>query len=176
MHEPDADHAVADATAPPPGWRFRAGVAVFVLGFLAPLAAPLVALTGLPTAAKATLGGLLLVGIPEICTVAAIAILGKPGFATVKARVFGLLRRYGPPKEVGKVRYYVGLAMLLPAGIYAWAGIYLPEVVPGYAEHRVPIALTLDALWFSSFFVLGADFWDKVRALFLPSARAQFGS
>jgi len=26
-----------------------------------------------------------------------------------------------------------------------------------------------------SFFVLGGDFWDKVRALFLHDAKAQFG-
>jgi hypothetical protein len=30
------------------------------------------------------------------------------------------------------------------------------------------------ALW--SFFVLGGDFWDKVKALLIRSARAQFNS
>ena len=175
MSDPNAHAAVTDApVAPPPGWRFRLGVAVFALAWISPFGIPLVARTDLPTAVKATLSGLLLAGIPEILTVAAIALLGKDGFDYVKGRLFALLRRYGPPKEVGRVRYYVGLAMLLPSGLYSWVVMYVPEHVPGYAQHRLPIAVTLDLMFFASFFVLGGDFWEKVRALFLHRAKARF--
>ena len=63
----------------------------------------------------------------------------------------------------------VGIALA-----YAWIIMYVPERMPGYAEHRIPIALTLDFFFFASFFVLGGDFWDKVRALFIHQARARF--
>ena len=63
--------------------------------------------------------------------------------------------------------------LLLPA-LYAWIIMYVPQYVPGYPEHRITIALILDALFFTSFFVLGGDFWDKFRALFVHKAKAQF--
>ncbi len=165
----------AEAVAPPPGWRYRVGIAVLVLGaVVAPLCAPLVALTDLPTAAKATTTGLLLAGIPEISMVLATVLLGKQGFAYVKGRVMAALKRHAPAREVGPVRYHVGLVMLLLPGVYAWILMYVPEHVPGYPEHRLAIGLTLDTLFFLSFFVLGGDFWDKLRSLFVHRAKAQF--
>jgi hypothetical protein len=31
-------------------------------------------------------------------------------------------------------------------------------------------------MFVTSFFVLGGDFWDKIKALFIRSAKAQFGA
>ena len=163
-----------DAAAPRPGWRFWLGILFFALAWLVPLGIPLVALTGLSMAAKATISGLLLAGLPEVFGVVAIVLLGRDGFAWVEGRALAILRRYGPPREVGRTRYYIGLTMLFLPGIYAWIGMYVPDRLPGYSEHRISIALTLDSLFFASFLVLGGDFWDKVRALFVHGAKARF--
>ena len=56
------------------GWRFRAGVAIFVLGFAAPLAIPLVVASALPTPWKTALSGALALGVPEIMMVVAAAV------------------------------------------------------------------------------------------------------
>ena len=176
MVDPHSQSISADeAAAPAPGWRFRVGIALIVLSFVSPLGALLLPFTNFSTALKATLGGALLAGIPEVLSLAAIAVLGKPGFAYVKSRIMALLRRYGPPKEVGPLRYYIGLTLWLITGIYPWFVSYAPpEAIPGFPEYRVHMALTADFLFVFSFFVLGGDFWDKVRALFIHKARARF--
>ncbi len=168
------DTAAGGTIAPPPGWRFRLGVVFFALAIVSPLGAAIVAMTDLPMAAKATLSGLFLAGFPEVFTVVAITLLGKEGFAYVKNRLLAVLRRYGPPKEVGRARYYVGLTMLFFPVVLTWPVVYAPELIPGYAEYRIPINLTFDFLFICSFFVLGGDFWDKIRALVVYGAKARF--
>jgi hypothetical protein len=46
--------------------------------------------------------------------------------------------------------------------------------LPGFAEHRILIALAFDFIFVCSFFVLGGDFWDKLRALFVHKAKTSF--
>ena len=175
MAESDGPHAPDEGgDAPVAGWRFRVGVALIATGFLSPLGSLLLPFTDLSTAVKATLSGILLAGIPELLTVAAVAVMGKSGFVYVKGRVMALLRRCAPPKEVGPIRYYIGLTMFLIPGIYAWVTMYAPpELMPGFPEYRLHMGLAIDFLFVVSFFVLGGDFWDKLRALFLHRAKAQ---
>ena len=176
MVDSSSQNTAADEhEAPAPGWRLRVGMGLVVVGFLSPLGALLLPFTDLSTAVKATLGGALLAGIPEVFTLAAVAVLGKPGFAYVKSRIMALLRRYGPPKEVGPIRYYIGLTLWLIPAVYSWVLMYAPpEMVPGFPAYRVHMGLTIDFVFVLSFFVLGGDFWDKVRALFIHRARARF--
>lgn len=153
------------------GWRFRLGVIVFVVSFLSPALIPLVAASALSTELKATLSGFLALGIPEIGVLIAVAIMGKPGYDEMKRRIFGFLKQYGPPKEVSLARYRVGLVMFVGPMLFAWL---LP-----YAEHFIAIpetpdlyvAAAGDVIFILSFFVLGGDFWDKVRALFVHAAK-----
>ncbi len=77
-----------------PGWRFKFGVYLLVLGAICPLFTPLVAMTGLSTEWKAALSGLLLVGIPEIFLLVAIAVMGKDGYNYIKAKVFAFFKRH----------------------------------------------------------------------------------
>ena len=86
-----------------------------------------------------------------------------------------VLRRYAPPKEVGRVRYTIGLVMFFFPGIFAWVAMYTSlDWIPGFPEHRIRIALLLDFTFVCSFFVLGGDFWDKLRALLVHKAKAIF--
>ena len=159
---------------PPPGWRFRMGVSLFVLGFLSPLGIPLVTATNLSTAWKATLSGLFMLGIPELFWLVAAAIMGKTGFNYIKGKVFGFFRRYATPKEVSRTRYSIGLVMFVIPLLFGWLAPYGVHLIPGYEQHRFAVNLGGDLLLFASLFVLGGDFWDKVRALFTYRATAQF--
>jgi hypothetical protein len=40
---------------------------------------------------------------------------------------------------------------------------------------RLIVNIGIDILFVSSVFVLGGDFWDKLRALFIYKAKVQFG-
>jgi hypothetical protein len=88
--------------------------------------------------------------------------------------VLGFLRKHGPPAEVSRARYRLGLVLFVLPLVLAWLHPYLGHHLPGFAENRVAFNLLGDVLFIVSFFVLGGDFWDKVRALFVYSAKAAF--
>jgi hypothetical protein len=155
-------------------WRLRLGVIVFVIGFLSPLLIPLVTASELPTKWKAVISGCLAVGIPELFSIAAIAIMGKSGFNYIKDRFFSFLKKYGPADKVSQTRYRIGLVMFFLPIFFGWLAPYFPHIVPGYETHRFWVNLTGDMMFVSSLFVLGGDFWDKVRALFVYGATAKF--
>jgi len=57
--------------------------------------------------------------------------------------------------------------------LFGWLVPYAPHFVPGYEAHRLFINLAADLMLVISVFILGGDFWDKVRALFIHQARVQ---
>lgn len=122
---------------------------------------------------KTLLSGFLLIGVPEIFSVISIVILGKSGFEYIKTRAFGLLKRVVPQGEVSRARYRIGLVMLLLHVIHANLTFYAPDLIPGYDEARISMNLAADFLFLVTLFVLGGDFWDKLRALFLYDAKAR---
>lgn len=160
-------------SAPPPGWRFRIGIFFFVFGWVCPLFIPLVTASNLPTGWKTSLSGLLLVGGPELFGFAAIFFLGKSGFNYIKSKVMIFLRRHGAPRVVSRTRYRFGLAILILPTVFGTFIYYAPDLIPGYNENRLVMNLIADFIFVASFFILGGDFWDKFRALFIYEAKAQ---
>ena len=160
--------------SPAAGWRFKLGAAMFGLSILLPLAGvPLVTTLGLSTGVTASAtGGLLLSA--EVLGLAAIAVLGKSGYAYIKNRVFGFLKQYGPPRKVGRLRYRVGLVMFCVPVLLGWLSPYAVKWVPALSSQPLPYALGGDILIVSSLFVLGGDFWDKIRSLFIHDAEVRF--
>jgi len=156
------------------GWRFPVGVTIFVAGFVAPLAIPLVTSSDLPAAWKAAVAGVLAVGVPEIMMVVAAAVMGKEGFARLKSQFGRVLRKYGPPERVSRTRYRTGLVMFTLPLLLAWLVPYIGHHLPGYDRHQLIWAVAGDAIFIASFFVLGGEFWDKLRSLFVHGARAVF--
>jgi hypothetical protein len=157
-----------------PSWRFPAGVAIFGVGFAAPLAIPLVVASEMPAPWKTAISGVLAVGVPEVMMLLAAAVMGKEGFAELKRRIGRFFRRYGPPDAVGPTRYRVGLALFVLPLVLGWLGPYLGGHLPAYDRHPVFWLVGGDLLFVTSLFVLGGDFWDKLRALFVHGARAVF--
>jgi hypothetical protein len=156
------------------GWRFKLGVAMFGLSIALPvLGVPLVAAVVSSAAAVATISGVLLVSA-EVLGVAAIAIMGKKGFAYIKDRVSGFFKRYGPPAEVGRTRYKIGLVMFAISIFFGWVSPYLASKIPGYLGKEWIYHVVSDVLLLISLFVLGGDFWEKIRALFFHQAKAMF--
>ena len=160
--------------APPPKGRLLFGGAVFVIGLLCPLLVPLVVATDLSTEWKTVLSGLLLLGIPELFMLAAAAILGKAGFDYLKGKLWSFLRDYAPRDTVSHTRYRIGLAMFLLPLIFGWLTPYVLPVIPDFETHRIAYGVPGDLLLLASLFVLGGDFWDKLRALFVRDAKARF--
>ena len=156
----------------PSNWRFRTGVIVFVASWCSPLLIPLVATSDLSARWKTLLSGALAAGIPEIGAILAIAIMGKSGFNTMKTRIFSFLKKHGPPDRVSLTRYRIGLVMFVIPLLFGWLAPYLQNLIPQYEENRVLLAAVGDFVFVSSLIVLGGDFWDKVRSLFVRDAMA----
>ena len=155
-------------------WRLRLGLIVFVIGFLSPLLIPLVTASDLTTKWKAVISTCLAAGIPELFSVVAIAIMGKPGYNYIKARCFAFLKKHGPPDKVSPIRYRIGLVMFALPILFGWLAPYVPTVIPGYDLQGLIVNIIGDTMLISSFFVLGGDFWDKIRSLFVYGASAKF--
>ncbi|MFC1828839.1 hypothetical protein ACFL0O_04420 [Thermodesulfobacteriota bacterium] len=165
---------VFSGESPPSRGRFILGIVFFLTGLFSPGFIPLVVKTNLPTHWKTIISGLLTLGIPEVLWMAAVAVLGKSGFNYLKGRLFAFLKRHAPPDRVSLTRYRIGLVMFVLPLLFAWLAPYAPHLVPGYMAHRFWVNFGGDLLFLSSLFVLGGDFWDKIRALFIHEATAQF--
>jgi len=127
---------------------------------------------GLPVATEIALSGLLVFGLPQLLTVVAIAIVGKSGFHYLKDKLFGAAKRFGPAVHVSRLRYRIGLVMLfLPLAVALVEPYIALLVVPELLPHWLYGAVN-DTLFLTSFFVLGGEFWEKVKALFIYEARA----
>ena len=157
---------------PQPGPQFYTGITVLVIGFLLPLLIPFVAYLDVSTEVRTLISGILLVGGPEIFSIIAIAIMGTSGYLYIKSKVFALLKRALPTGGVSRLRYNIGLVLLISHVIFAYLTFYVPEWLPGYDEHRIAINLTADFLMVITLFILGQDFWEKIRALFIYDAKA----
>ena len=155
-------------------WRLKLGAVLFGLSILLPIAGvPLVALFDLSTGVKTTITGGLLVSA-EIMGLAAVAVMGKSGYAYIKKWALWFLKQYGPPNKVSPLRYKIGLVMFLAPVLFGWVSIYTARWIPGFENEPFFYAVGGDLMLLASLFVLGGDFWDKVRSLFIHDAEAHF--
>ena len=146
--------------------RLIVGAAVFIIGFLAPLFVPLVTRSELSTAWKTTLSGLLMAGVPELFMVITVGILGKDGYQYLKGKVFAFMKKHGPPQQVSRTRYKIGLVFFTIPLLFALLFPYLSHHFAVLEKIESVINIGGDVMFFTSFFILGGEFWDKIRALF----------
>lgn len=169
---------VTSSAAPDPRQKKRLimGMVVWIGGWgLAFALVPLVNRMDLATGLKATLNTILLLGFPKLFLVIAIAIMGKPGFAYLKSLLGSHFKRLAPADVVSPLRYRIGLIILIAVIVLSSIGDY---VVGGAfrEQNRHLVAMTGDLLIVVSLFLLGGNFWDKLRALFIREAKVVFPS
>jgi len=151
--------------------RLKLGIALLILGLVMPGGTFLVVETHWPIAVKTMVSGVLLFGL-EIMLVPAVALMGKDNFDRIRNGAMRLLKKLKPAGSVGRTRYTIGLALFVGPMLFAWIASYIPAWLPEDYAARVWINLGLDLVTVASLFVLGGEFWDKLRSLFLYDARA----
>ena len=147
---------------------------MIIVGFMSPLLIPFVASTNWSIGLKSAVSGFLALGIPEVFMIIGVAILGKEGYHFLKDKLFGFLKQFAPPDEVSLTRYRIGLAMLCLPLFFAWAHPFIGQFLPDLKTLPLWCYVTGDIVLIASFFVLGGNFWDKLRSLFVYSAKIQF--
>ncbi|MFL6593757.1 MAG: hypothetical protein ACJ8GK_13755 [Luteimonas sp.] len=152
------------------------GMVVWAAGWFLGLALiPIVNASHLDMRLKAALNGILLLGFPKLFLILAIAILGKSGFTYLKSLVGSHFRRFAPPSTVSAGRYCTGLILLTAVLVLCSIGDYVAGgLIPMRHAHPRLVALAGDLLILLSFFLLGGEFWDKLRSLFVREAKAVF--
>ncbi len=163
-------HDTATGAAKPPtlkrDWRFYSGIAAIGLSIILPLCALLVPMLGLPMTQSALLAGALVAGAPEVLCILAVALLGKDAFRYFVHKIKGVLRSAILDRPASKLRYYVGLAIILLSWIPAYVYAYVPAVMPG-GDARITILAVMDLAFVASVFLMGGEFWEKVRRIFV---------
>ena len=149
------------------GWRFKLGIAIVVLALALWLLVPLSAAFQIPASTIAKLTGTLFI-VNKLLLVLVVAVMGKSGFQQLKKMAFGYLT---PAPTVGPVRHVIGLIMFCLPLISSFLEPYIDHLAPGFRPNRWEFQLLGDLMFVASFFVLGGNFWDKVRALFVRTAR-----
>lgn len=167
-------------------WRYKVGLTMIIGGHLLILCALVVPLLGV---GAGTVGVMVLGG--ELVSLASIAFLGMEGFKAIKAKFFAFLKA-GFVAPVGRIRYYIGVALFCThvvttyiIVIYAW--IAFETTTP---ESPVPVIWGLDfgeqgtmlywlfligeITFLSSIYVLGADWWERFRGLFVWEAAGRY--
>jgi hypothetical protein len=156
-------------------WRYHLGLILFVLSLILPLLALVfVPLLGLSPGVSTMLYGLSLAGGPDVILIGAAALMGKENLEYLFSKLGNLFKRLVKWDQVSARRYRVGVWLF-------WISILTQLLVfylftdslragnqPGWGFY---VSVGADILFIISFFVLGAEFWGKLRALFQYEAR-----
>ena len=151
-------------------WRFKLGLCTFVFAFALWLLIPLAVSWGAPSARIAALTGAIFVA-NKVLLLACIAVMGKAGFRQLKAIVFSRAKGLSPGGSVGPTRHAVGLVMFCLPLVSAILGPYVDQIWPGLRPNMWQLQALGDLMLLASFFVLGEDFWGKIRALVIRTAK-----
>jgi hypothetical protein len=165
------ENAPTGVGSPKAGWRIKTGFAIFVASVVWPVLLPILPLFGVSSTSVAALTGFMIVAA-EVMMITAAAIAGKEGFNYIKQRVFGFIKSYGPPREVSAARYKSGLILFTLPFLYAFLTPYLINFFPDLEVQNTVYAVAGDIILLVSLFLLGGEFWDKLRSLFLHKAVA----
>lgn len=151
--------------------KITMGAIVMVIGFLSPLLIPLVTATSWSIGLKTTVTGLLAFGVPEVFMLFGVAIMGKPGYEMLKK---GVLKKitYLAPDEVSLTRHRIGLFLFCTPVILGILHPYLEAIFDSIQKMPLWVHVVGDLIFLSSFFVLGGNFWEKLKSLFVHGSRA----
>jgi len=151
-------------------WRFKLGIALFALIPICLLLIPLAVALDVPAGTVAALTGVVFIG-NKLLLVLVIAVMGKSGFQQLKRTLAGHLGALAPAATVGPLRHRIGLVMFCLPLILSALEPYIDHMWPGLRPNKWQLQLLGDIMVVSSVFVLGGDFWGKLRALFVRTAR-----
>lgn len=160
------------AEEPEPGkatWRFKLGVFLICLVGAAWLFVPILAWMQASAATIATATGIIFIWNKAVILLA-VAVMGKPGFQQLKSAIFGVFR-FPPESAISPARYNFGLFMFLLPLVTAVLEPYIDAAWPSLRPKLLQLQVAGDLMFLASFIVLGENFWDKFRALFVRTAR-----
>ena len=156
-----------------PGIRFYLGLVVFIISFFM-LPTGLV-LKGFVEGHfwKGFVLGIFWISAP-LMKIVSVAILGKSSYAWINYKMHYIYHKVAKPHHITPLRYNIGLVLFMLPFLPNYMISFMPHLIPITLQARYIIIITSDVVFLASLFVLGGDFWDKLRALFIYKAKAKF--
>lgn len=156
-------------------WRYYVGLILLVLSLILPLLAfIIVPMLGASSGISTVLYTLSWVGAPDILLIASAALLGKEKLEFLFSKLGNWFKNLVNWDQVSPQRYKLGLwLMCLSIAVALILFYFFPQALregiqPGWGFYATVAA---DFVFIISFFVLGAEFWAKITALFQYNAR-----
>lgn len=165
----------AGLTAPEnPGPRFYIGLAVFIASFfMLPIGLVLREFIA-ESFWRAFVPGAFWISAP-LMKIGSIAILGKSSYAWINHQIHRLYHHVARPHHITPLRYNIGLVLFIFPFLPNYMISFMPHLFHMSLKAHYAVILISDTMFLVSLFVLGGNFWDKLRSLFIYSARARFG-
>jgi hypothetical protein len=152
------------------GWKFYVGLILFIFSFATFLLAALAPF--LFSAATAATVATIVVVSGEIGFLVSAALLGKPFVQAIKTKIKALFTSGTapvPPRPVSRSRHAFGLVLFS----LSFVAYYVVMAIPFFglmktSELRIVIIVAIvgELLFVVSLFVLGGEFWGRIKALF----------
>jgi hypothetical protein len=158
---------------PNPGARLYLGLAIFVLSFFMLPTGIFLQKFVVHHALKHIVVGIFWLTAP-ILKISSVAILGKPSYLYIKSIFRHRIVKVIKPYHASRLRYNIGLILFCLPLIPTYIMAYAPQIFTTNFYHRIILNIAFDAIFIISLFVLGGDFWDKLKALFSFTAKATF--
>lgn len=152
------------------GWKFYTGVALFVYSCATFGLAALVPFL-FPAAIAATLAVAVVVS-GEIGFWVSAALLGKPFVEALKAKIKALCARrheVPAPQPISRTRHSFGLVLFTLSFVTYYVALTIPFL--GFPQNSsltaiIVVAVTGELFFAASLFVLGGEFWGRIKALY----------
>ncbi|MCX6268979.1 MAG: hypothetical protein NTW16_16765 [Bacteroidetes bacterium] len=156
-----------------PGFRFYVGLGIFIASFFMLPSGLILREFIAGSFLKGVVLGVFWISAP-LMKIGSIAILGKTSYAWINYQLHYFYHKVAKPHQITPLRYNIGLVMFVLPFLPNYMISFMPHLVPIALSTRYIIIIASDAMFLASLFVLGGDFWDKLRALFVYKAKARF--
>jgi hypothetical protein len=167
-------HRPTEMQAPEnPGFRFYLGLVIFIASFfMLPIG---LVLKGFMVTHfwKGFVLAAFWISAP-IMKITSVAILGKASYNWINYKIHYIYHHLAKPHQVTPLRYNIGLVLFILPFLPNYMISFMPHLFYISITTRYIIIITSDVMFIASLFVLGGDFWDKLRALFMFRAKARF--
>lgn len=162
-----------DDRAPEPsrarGWKFYLGLSLFIYSCATFGIAALVPFLFSPAVAASLVTCVVISG--EVGFWASAALLGRPFVDALKSKLASVFmrRQAVAPRHISRPRHVFGLILFSLSFITYYVAMAIPFLAGSKSTELtaiVVVAITGELLFVSSLFVLGGEFWGRIKALY----------
>lgn len=150
-------------------WKYYLGLSLFIYSLVPILVLAILPFMGMSLSEMGTLAVVFLAS-GEVAFYASAVLLGKPFLAALKAKCAAWFRCDAtPPQPVSRTRHRLGVWLLITSFLPYYAVlVYLLFFVPDNATiHFLAWSMVAgEVLGMVSLFVLGGQFWERLKRLF----------